>query len=366
MREVITTGKTVEEAVADALAQLGLTEDEVTVEILDLPQKKLFKTVPARVKVTSDADAEQAQQAADAAAEAKSVPAAPKAAQRAPEKAPIAHSAPSAKPAAPAQRAPEADAPAPVLCADEPETPLEIASNPKLVEAAAYLQDLCAKMDAPNVVLSAVQQGEALILKVEGEGAGGLIGHRGETMEALSYLTSLVANRSGGDYLKIGLDINHYRQKREINLIALAQRIGAKVAKSGRSQTLEPMNPYERRIIHSAVGSIAGVKSESMGEGANRRVCILSTAPGAIAGGNRPFRQADRRGPRPGAQGKAPFRKDGPRPPHRDGDFERKSNVPEREFADKPREAGATPTAPKRTETINDSAALPLYGKIEL
>lgn len=85
-------------------------------------------------------------------------------------------------------------------------------------------------MGAQGLTITPVKQGEATILKVEGESAGTLIGHRGEVMEALSYLTSLVANRAGGDYMKIGLDINHYRSKREANLTALAKRIGAKVA----------------------------------------------------------------------------------------------------------------------------------------
>ena len=365
MREVITTGKTVEEATAAALEQLGLTEDEVTVEVLDLPQKKLFKTIPARVKVTSDEDLAAEQEKAVQANEAK---AAATAAVKAAAPAKVQKAAAPAASAAPKAQAEPAQAPAGVL--NEPEVPVSLASNQKLADAAAYLKDICTKMGAPDVTVSAVQQGEATILKVEGDGAGGLIGHRGETMEALSYLTSLVANRAGGDYIKLGLDINHYRAKREANLIALAKRIGAKVAKSGRSQTLEPMNPYERRIIHSAISEVEGVKSESTGEGANRRVCILSTNPNAKTGSDRPFRQADRRGPRPGAHGKQPFKAGGTggsRPPRRDGDFgERRSSVPEREFADKPRDTTAAPIVPKRTETIDDSASLPLYGKIEL
>ncbi len=78
-------------------------------------------------------------------------------------------------------------------------------------------------MGAQGLTITPVKQGEATILKVEGESAGTLIGHRGEVMEALSYLTSLVANRAGGDYMKIGLDINHYRSKREANLTALGK-----------------------------------------------------------------------------------------------------------------------------------------------
>ena len=375
MREVIATGKTVDEATEAALAQLGLSMDEVTVEVLELPQKKFFKTIPAKVKVTVDAD-KDAEQAAPAAPAVK--PAAPAAAKPA---APAAKPAPAAQPAAPAAAKPAAPAAAPVSAEDAapaqtpaapaheelPEVPVSIEDNEKLSAAVAYLKDICARLGAPDVEITAVQQGESIILKVDGEGAGALIGHRGEVMEALSYLASLVANRAGGDYMKLSLDVNHYRSKREANLVALAKRIGAKVAKSGRSHTLEPMNPYERRIIHSAISEMEGVKSESTGEGANRRVMIMSTAPGAKMGGERPFRQADRRGRKP-MGGKVQLGR-GPRPHGEHGDrppFEKRSSVPEREFADKPRDPTAAPVVPRRTETVNDGADLPLYGKIEL
>ena len=89
----------------------------------------------------------------------------------------------------------------------------------------------------------------------------------------------MLANRAGGDYMKIGLDINHYRSKREANLTALAKRIGAKVARTGRGGArLEPMNPYERRItIHSAISEMEGVKSESIGGGAQTAVLFSSS-----------------------------------------------------------------------------------------
>ena len=98
-------------------------------------------------------------------------------------------------------------------------------------------------------------------------------------MEALSYLASLVANRLGGDYMKLGLDVAGYRNKREADLEALAKRLSEKVIRTGRSIAVEPMNPYERRIIHSAVGKIEGVRSESEGDGPDRRVVIYSTDP---------------------------------------------------------------------------------------
>ncbi|MEG1381395.1 MAG: RNA-binding cell elongation regulator Jag/EloR [Ruthenibacterium sp.] len=361
MREIIMTGKTVEEATAAALAEIGLAEDEVTIEIIDLPQKKLFRTIPAKVKVTSDADAQEAADAAILAAEkAEKQAAASKAAKPAAAPVAVKQDAPVAKPA------PQKETP------DFTEKPIDLSENLKAREAVEYLSDICAKMGAADLSITAVSQGEAIILKVDGEGAGNLIGHRGEVMEALSYLTGLVANRTGGDYVKVGLDINNYRSKRESNLTALAKRIGAKVAQTGRSHTLEPMNPYERRIIHSAIGELEGVKSESTGEGANRRVVISSTGANAQAGGDRPFRQAGRnRAPRAsGAPVALRPNTNKPhsdaRPPRKEGEYAPKSNVPARNFADKPRDVNAAPIAPKRTETIRDGGDLPLYGKIEL
>ena len=238
-----------------------------------------------------------------------------------------------------------------------------------------------AAMGVSEVTLTAVKQGEATILKVEGSDVGVLIGHRGETMESLSYLAGLVANRLPGDYLKLGLDVGGYRSKREKDLESLARRIGAKVAKTGRSHAMDPMNPYERRIIHSTIGAMQGVRSESKGEGADRRVVIYSTDPNAS---NLPERREGGRGrnDRGGRPGQGGYR-GGPR---RDGGHgrsdrndrndrggkggyrggERRSSVPEREFADTPRPEGAEPMAPTRTHLIDDAEGLALYGKVEL
>ena len=203
---------------------------------------------------------------------------------------------------------------------------------------------------AEALSFSAEKAGETTILKVGGEDAGARIGHRGEVMEAMSYLCSLVANRAGGEYEKMSLDVNGYRSKREQNLIALAKRIGAKVARTGRSQMLEPMNPYERRIIHSTISQMENVKSESTGEGAARRVVISCTGENA-----RPQRERGGRGPRRGGRGDRP-RRDGER-------RDRRSSVPAREYADAPRDANAAPMVPRRTETINDGADLPCSAK---
>lgn len=348
MREVIKTAKTVEEATELALAELGASADEAEVEVLELPQRKLFRSIPAKVRAYIEEEAQ---------------PAAPKAeapARREPEK-PAAEktAAKPTAPKAPAAPAPKAEEPA------QPEEIIDLSQNQKARDAVEYLRDVCAKMGAGKLEITPVRQGEATVLRIEGEGAGTLIGHRGEVMEALSYLTGLVANRSGGDYMKIGLDINHYRSKREANLVALAKRIGAKVARTGRGHTLEPMNPYERRIIHSTISEMEGVKSESIGEGANRRVVISCTNPNI-----RPPRDSrGGRGPRGGRDSSGreySGRDSGGRGQRRDGGRGPRTSTPPREFADRPRNPNAAPVVPNRTETINDGADLPLYGKIEL
>ena len=359
-REVIKTAKTVEEATELALAELGLGADEAEIEVLELPQRKLFRSIPAKVRAYVEEEEEEPVPAP--AAPVHTAPAHAASADAAPEKRPAQPKAKQEKKdtAAPkkaaAQPEPEKQAAAPK--AEEPEKAEEIidlAENQKARDAVEYLREVCAKMGVDKIEITPVRQGEATVLRIEGENAGTLIGHRGEVMEALSYLTGLVANRSGGDYMKIGLDINHYRSKREANLVALAKRIGAKVARTGRGHTLEPMNPYERRIIHSTISEMEGVKSESIGEGANRRVVISCTNPNA-----RPPR--DNRGGKGGRGGRG-GRDGGSR---NYGDRGPRSSTPPREFADRLRDPSAAPVVPARTETINDGADLPLYGKIEL
>lgn len=146
-------------------------------------------------------------------------------------------------------------------------------------------------MGVEEFTFTAGKKGEATILHVEGAHLGALIGRRGETMESLSYLASLVVNRMEGPYVKLGIDVGGYRNKREDDLTALAVRIANRVIRTGCYYEMEPMNPYERHIIHTAVAEIEGVRSESKGEGPDRRVVIYSTDPNAS---NLPDRDAPR------------------------------------------------------------------------
>ena len=372
------TGKTVDEARAKACALLGVQADDLNVsyEVLEMPQKTGFlglKTTPAKVRVRVEEP--------DAPAAAPAKPVEPVAEQPVETAAPVQETAPVAEevpaavaePAAPAaEQTPAAQQPAEAAEeAEEVEEPIVIEENAKVKAAVDYLREVITLMGVENVTFSAVQKGEATIIRLDGEKLGALIGRRGETMESLSYLASLVANRLEGDYIKLGLDVAGYRDKRESDLTALAQRIGAKVRKTGRSFAMEPMNPYERRIIHSAIGKMEGVRSESKGEGRDRRVVIYSTDPNAVAEsanarprgprGGRDRNSNGRggsyhRGGNGGRNGRGP-RSGGPRSSYR-------SNVPERTYT--PRDAeSAAPVAPKRTERVDDFADLS-FGKIEL
>ena len=369
------TGKTVDEARAKACALLGVQADDLNVsyEVLEMPQKTGFlglKTTPAKVRVRVELPD------APAAAPAKPVAEQPvETAAPVQETAPVAEEVPAAveEPAAPAaEQAPAAEE------AEEAEVPIVIEENAKVKAAVDYLREVITLMGVENVTFSAVQKGEATIIRLDGEKLGALIGRRGETMESLSYLASLVANRLEGDYIKLGLDVAGYRDKRESDLTALAQRIGAKVRKTGRSFAMEPMNPYERRIIHSAISKMEGVRSESKGEGRDRRVVIYSTAPDAQTEntyGERRGRGGNRNGRRPGGNRNGGYR--GERRSEngsRNGGYRgsrsgaprgpRPSSVPERTYA--PRDAeSAAPVAPKRTERVDDFADFS-FGKIEL
>ncbi len=156
----------------------------------------------------------------------------------------------------------------------------------KMQIGAEYLEKVLAKM-YPDIQVEAQLGENGVEISLVGEDAGKLIGRRGETLDALQYLTSMVANRGDRDYLRIAIDTCGYREKRQKALQELAQRICKSVLRTGRSVSLEPMNPYERRIIHSTVTAIEGVSSHSSGEEPNRKVIITSDNPQPARGDRR-------------------------------------------------------------------------------
>ena len=140
--------------------------------------------------------------------------------------------------------------------------------------AEAYLRKVLAGLGVDEFTCEVTEQENGCIISLDGENLGFIIGRRGETLDALQYLTGLVANRADNAYYRVTLDIGNYRDKREQALVALARRLGAQTARTGRRNSLEPMNPYERRIIHTTVQQMEGVISWSVGSDDRRHVII--------------------------------------------------------------------------------------------
>lgn len=356
MRTIEMSARTVEDAVAAACEALGVDRDDLNVsyEVLEFPARKLFKVIPAKVRVKVEEPEDTAPEtAAPAPVEAVEAPV---------EETP-----------APAEEAAQ-EAAEPVQEADTAaEEALDIDADPRLQAAVDYLTPIFKLMGVEDFTFSALKKGEATILRVSGSHMGALIGRRGETMESLSYLASLVVNRMEGPYVKLGLDVGGYRDKREDDLTALAKRIADRVIRTGCYYEMEPMNPYERHIIHTAVADIEGVRSESKGEGPNRHVVIYSTDPDAC---NLPDREGNRGG-RPGRGGRRGPRSGGSRQGGRGGRGGRegsrgrgprgpRSSSPAREYADTPRDENLKPHAPARVERIHDGEDFEMFGKIEL
>ena len=266
IHEAIATGATVDEARANAIAELKAPKDaDVHTEILAMPTKKilgLFGGSPAKARAyyeTPDAPK----------AKAEAPKAAPKKAEKAPAKAEKA--APKAEVKA------EPEAPAKVEEAKS-SVEIEIASSKSIQSAVDYLTAVLKGMGVAEMSAKAFRTSDdEIILELDcGEDYGIVIGRRGETLDSIQYLTRLVANKykTENEYARISINTGSYREKRKNTLRALAKKNSEKVLKYGRNVTFEPMNPYERRIIHTAVQEIEGVTSHSVGSDSNRRVVI--------------------------------------------------------------------------------------------
>ncbi len=268
IHEAIATGATIDEAIANAKKELGApAEADVRIEVLATPQKKilgLFGGSPAKAKAwyeTPDAPAK------------KEVPE---------KKAPKAAKAPKAEKPQPAVKA-EVKAEEEVKVPAEERTPVDISASASLTSAVNYLTSVLKGMGVASLTVDAFRTAEdEIILELDcGDDYGIVIGRRGDTLDSIQYLTRLVANKQKkeNEYLRISINVGNYREKRKNTLRELAKKNSEKVLKYGRNVTFEPMNPYERRIIHTAVQEIEGVTSYSVGADAGRRV-VISLAEG--------------------------------------------------------------------------------------
>lgn len=296
IKEYIGEGKDLLEATAAAKEGLILqnnikNEDDIKVEVICDFKKKtlgLFGGSMAKVKAFIELPDPKPEKK-----KAEKKPAAAKAESK-PEK--------KAEPKAKVEKKDESKAKAEKKAEPKAEPALELNLIPadqlkegsSAAKAAAYIKTVMEGLGCENVSVSAAETDGVIFLQLDGEKLGVVIGRRGETLDALQYLTSLAAN-TGNGYVKVTLNIGNYREKREQTLNSLAKRVSAQVVASGRSRTLEPMNPYERRIIHTAVQEIEGVVSNSVGEGSGRRVVISPEG-----GDRRPPRRDDHRGGRRG------------------------------------------------------------------
>ena len=275
MREFIdVTGKTEDEAIQNALRQLGLDRDDVSVEILERAKSGFLGlgSCPAKVRVYYGEEPEPAPAPEP---EAPKPPKAPKPAsekrEERKEERPAAPKAPKAPKPAPEKREEPAEEPAaPVPAADYgPEV-----DDEKAQAIRAFLSGLLEQMESPaDIHVYQPEKGRYKVI-LEGKNLGALIGRRGETLDAIQQLTSYAVNRSGSGRVRVQLDAEGYREKREQSLQHLARKVAAKVVRYRRNFTLEPMNAYERHVIHTALQDVPGVTTYSTGTEPGRRVVV--------------------------------------------------------------------------------------------
>lgn len=272
MSYIDVTGKTEEEAIRKALDQLGMERDDVSVEILERAKSGFLGigSNPARVRVTYGP--EEAPVAEMEPAPIKPVkkeekraekPAAPK--QPKPEK--KTERKPESKPEPKKEVKAE-----PVAAAAEENLPLSDDDNAKRISA--FLSGLLEHLDSEaQVKVYEAEKGRYKVI-LEGDKLGQLIGRRGETLDAIQQLTNYAVNSGSEKRIRVHVDAENYRAKREASLESLARKVAGKVVKYRRSVTLEPMNAYERHVIHAALQDEDGITTYSIGTEPNRRVVV--------------------------------------------------------------------------------------------
>ena len=263
MSYIDVTGKTEDEAIRKALEQLHMDRDDVSVEILERAKSGFLGigSSPARVRVTYGQEEPEA-------------PAAPVQPEKKPEP------RPQPKPEQPKTRKPEppkapVKAPEPPKAAQAPAAaPEQSVPDDNARRITEFLTGLLEHMDSPaQVQVTETEKGRYSVV-LEGQKLGQLIGRRGETLDAIQQLTNYAVNSGRDKRLRIHVDAENYRAKREQSLESLAHKVAGKVLKYRRSVTLEPMNAYERHVIHAALQDKAGVTTYSVGTEPNRRVVV--------------------------------------------------------------------------------------------
>ena len=320
------TAKTIEEAKALAEQEFGVGADEIEFEILEQPRKSLFGGLKGEARVKAIYDP------------AESAPQKVKKEEPKIEKIKSEENYSNDEPSSEEGDLPE---------------DFDVSRSLKVRSAIEYLTNVLHALGLEKFEITPVKRDGNVVLDITGEKLGIVIGKRGETLDSLQYLTILASNHSEESFCRLSLDCNGYRDKRRETLDALARKTSAKVIKQGRKIALEPMNPYERRIIHSCVAEIEGVSSRSTGTEPYRKVVIYADKPKFERGGRHD--RNDRRGGSSGASTRN-YRQSGGFSTSFEREYKRKQYQPD-ENAD----AGEF-----SKETVDTEKNATLYGKIEL
>ncbi len=252
------SGRTMEEAIAAALAELGVSEEEISVEVLERAKSGFLGigAQPAVIRVSYEVP--------DAPVEEKK-PEPKKTEEKKPEPK-------KEKKAAPAPRKAEEKKPEPKKAAPADE-------DAEFAAVRSFISGLMERMGVEADIEISRRDNGGINVKLSGSGLGAIIGRRGETLDAIQHLTNYVVNRDSDRHMHISVDAEDYRAKREESLTRLAEKMAEKAIKYKRSMALEPMNSYERHVIHTALQNYEGVTTSSTGVEPNRRVVVSYVRP---------------------------------------------------------------------------------------
>ena len=292
MKQYEASAKTVEEAIELGLQELGVSIGDVDVQVVEEGSKGLFGLFGSRpVKVRLTVKDSEEDPLADL-LEDKKPAKAKKEPEKKPEKKPAEKKVEEKKPAPEKKKAEKKPEPAAEKKAEtkiekpeirpmeKPEVTMipaeELAADSPAGIAHAFLMEMTRLMGVDVTIDMGTDADGNVYGYINGDTLGILIGRRGETLDAVQYLTSLKVNRGREGYIRVTLDTENYRTKREDTLIRLANRMANRALRTGRKVSLEPMNPYERRIIHYALQQTSGVTTHSEGEEPNRHVVITN------------------------------------------------------------------------------------------
>ena len=282
MSYIYVTGKTEEEAIQNALAQLGMDRDDVSVEILERAKSGFLGmgAKPARVRVTYGPDEAPMEEVAvpvkpavvekpEKKEEPKPQPKSQQPRQPKPQQQPRQPRQPKPQQPRREERVERVEKPIAAPAVDLPEC-----TDDNAVRITAFLTGLLEHMDSPAAVKVYEEEKGRYKVILEGQKLGALIGRRGETLDAIQQLTNYAVNSGNEKRIRVHVDAENYRARREASLESLAMKVAAKVKKYRRSVTLEAMNAYERHVIHAALQDVKGVTTYSVGTEPNRRVVV--------------------------------------------------------------------------------------------